>query len=161
MEVCHDLMMLGLTTRAYAIDYDDDEYDWLAVMACDARVCAKVMEYATVWYLLSRETGDSLYYFIAATCLLCPLQSSNGVLDGRLERTRIGSNYLSNLLSILEDKESRHCAYSKVLRQIRHFVDINLEEFRSVVLFRHPASSVFTIESNWDWKVTEQTYLTS
>lgn len=60
-----------------------------------------------------------------------PLFSSlQVVLDGSLQGRRVGTDHLGNLLPVLEQQESRHGADAQLLGDVRHGVDVDLDERR-------------------------------
>lgn len=51
------------------------------------------------------------------------------LFDGRLQRSRVGTNNFANLLSFPEQKESRHGPDSEVTSSVGNLVNVKLVEF--------------------------------
>jgi hypothetical protein len=69
----------------------------------------------------------------------------NRILDGRQQRLRIRPHNLLNLLLVLEDQEGRHGADTELLRDIRNFIDVELDEVGTGEFFGEPLSDVVSI----------------
>lgn len=101
-----------------------------------------ILEDASVYLMSSairihlRASPKAFHVFSASSCAhQSPL---NVILDGRLERGRIGADNLADLLAVFEEEECRHRPDAKLLRDIRNVVDVELIEAGGGVNVREP-----------------------
>jgi len=67
------------------------------------------------------------------------------VLDRRLQRRGVRTNYLADLLAVLKEEEGRHSAHSQLLRDFRDLVDVELVEAGVGVGIRVPFGAISSV----------------